>query len=62
MSQTSKARVQALLPHLEAVFTHAHPADVAEIVDEIRGHLTRLKSAANQAAYGKHANRATGAS
>lgn len=62
MSQTAKARLQVLLTSLDSLFATAHPNDRDDLVKELRDYLSRQTAAARQPGYGKHSNRATGAS
>jgi len=59
MSSTSKQRLQPVLDSLDQLFAKAHPADVPELVAELREHLSRLRSASQSPAY-TAANVATG--
>lgn len=54
MSNTTKARLQLLLTSLDSLFSTAHAAD--------RDYLSRQRAASTAHGYGKHSNRATGAS
>lgn len=60
MSSTSKARLQAIFDHMDLLFSRAHPADVEEIVKELRSDISRRASAARAPGYDKHSNVATG--
>ncbi len=61
MSTTAKARLQTLFTQLDQLFASAHPADVPELIAEIRRDLSSRNSGQRRDAYDKHSNLATNA-
>lgn len=60
ISQTSKGRIQELVPHLDALFSKAHPGDVAGIAKDLRARISLYVSGKREPAYaGNHASAAT---
>ena len=59
MSSTAKERLQKLFTELDRTFAGVHPADVPEMIAELRRDLSNRNSGKRSSDFDKHTNPAT---